>query len=647
MVRTILQSLNVYEKASHRRSTLLWLAFFMLFLVALPSLCYALNESYLSELIDKAEQRELHRERNWHVILHYKPVWGGVESLIDDPEFFLADEGKEDPKAELAATLEAFFLTGIEEDEHPRCRFVARYAWLKEELGIDESRLPAPSCKEFEYALNKAQPRSATLIFPTTNNNSPASMFGHTLILIQGPYESDLLSYAVNYAALTRESNGIAFAIKGILGFYPGYFSILPYYEKLKEYSDLKRRDIWEYKLNFTEAETRRMFLHIWELHDIYSDYYFFDENCSYNLLFLLEAGRPSLNLTDPCRPWVIPIDTARIILNSGLVKESHYRPSKATRIRHIASRMTEAEQEITVKVIKGEILPEDLSANHISQDGQIRILDLAAETIEFQYFKKEFTKEEYRKRYLALLHNRSRLGQPDEPAPPIEIPIRPDLGHGSSRLTMGAGYRKKMFFQETSIRPAYHNLLDADQGYLAGSQIDFGNLALRYYPGKGRFELHALDLISIVSISPRDRFFKPVSWKVETGFLQKTFADGNDHLVYDLNPGRGYAYKRFGGLFYGMLEADFQVSGRFRHDYTAGIGGSAGVIKNITQAWKVYLWGKKIYYELGDDHRSLEGNLGQNFRISTNHSLTIELSRHKEFGNYYSEASLSWNYYW
>jgi hypothetical protein len=619
-----------------------------MFLAAAPlTPCHGADETYLFELIARAEKKELDRSRYWHILLHYKPSLKGVTSLIDDPKFFLAPEGKHDPRAELAATLEAFFRPAAQGDEHPRCRFVARYDWLQEELGIDAARLPAPACEEFQYALNKVQPQSAILIFPTTHNNSPASMFGHTLINIQGPYTSDLLPYAVNYSAYTAETSGFAFAIKGILGFYRGYYSILPYYEKLKEYSDLKRRDVWEYDLNLTAEETERMFLHIWELREVYSDYYFFDENCSYNILYLLEAARPSVQLTDRSRPWVIPIDTVRMIRESGLVEASRYRPSKSTRIRHIASQMNDAEQLLAVKVIAGDQPPESVASEEISHDGQIRILDLAAETIEFQYFKEEFTQDEYRRRYLGLLNSRSRLGRPEDVVPDIPAPVRPDWGHGSNRLRAGTGFRKKEFFQQIGIRPAYHNLLDADQGYLAGSQIDFGNVLVRYYPDEGKSELHALDLISIVSISPRDRFMKPKSWKVDTGFIQKTFRDANDHLVYRLNPGRGFAYTIMDGLLYSFLESDLQVGGRFRHDYALGLGGSAGFLKNITDFWKVLVAGRIIYYELGDDHRALEGTLGQSFRISANNAVTLELSRNKDFGNYYSEAVLSWNYFW
>jgi hypothetical protein len=73
----------------------------------------------------------------------------------------------------------------------------------------------------------------------------------------------------------------------------------MPYYLKVREYSDLENRDIWEYELNLTPEEIDRLLMHAWELGPIHFDYYFFDENCAYHLLGLLEAARPDLTLTE------------------------------------------------------------------------------------------------------------------------------------------------------------------------------------------------------------------------------------------------------------------------------------------------------------------------------------------------------------
>ncbi|HXV19624.1 MAG TPA: DUF4105 domain-containing protein, partial [Desulfuromonadales bacterium] len=390
-----------------------------------------------------------------------------------------------------------------------------------------------------------------------------------------------------------------------------------------------------------------RMFRHIWELRDIYSDYFFFDENCSYNLLFLLEAARPTLELTARCRPWVIPIDTVRLVRESGLVAETRYRPSKATRISHLAGRMDKEEKRLAKQILAGEVEPNELPTTETSMAGRIRILDLAAETVEFRYFRHEMDKEEYRRRYLSLLQVRSRLGLAEPADTDIPVPGRPDRGHGSNRFGLAAGWREDAFFLEARIRPAYHHLMDADAGYLAGSQIDFANLALRWYPERHQLKLHALDLINIVSLSPRHPFFKPVSWKVETGFFRRSFDDGNEHLAYRLNPGGGFAWGSGEQLAYVLFETDAQLGGRFRDGFALGFGGSAGLARNMTERWKGHLRGRQIHYLLGDPHRGEEVGLEQTFTINPSHGLALDLVWRHELGVETTEGKVGWNWYW
>jgi len=213
--------------------------------------------SYINSLINEADSKKLYNERYWHVMLHYKGNCFGTKSLIDDPRFFLAEKGKYDPKAELHATIRAFFEPEREGQKHPVCRFIARYHWLKEQLSIDSGRLPVPVCEEFNRIIENVRPETANIIFPTSHINSPASMFGHTFLTVDTANRNKLLSYAVNYSALTRETFGPLYAFKGVFGFYKGYFSIQPYYEKIREYNDYNQRDIWEYRLNLTRKKLR------------------------------------------------------------------------------------------------------------------------------------------------------------------------------------------------------------------------------------------------------------------------------------------------------------------------------------------------------------------------------------------------------
>ena len=91
----------------------------------------------------------------------------------------------------------------------------------------------------------------------------------------------------------------------------------------------LENRDLWEYRLNLTQVETERMVEHVWELKQIQFDYFFFDENCSYRLLELLQVARPSLRLTEQFPLTAIPTDTVKAVKEAGLVEKIDYRPSR------------------------------------------------------------------------------------------------------------------------------------------------------------------------------------------------------------------------------------------------------------------------------------------------------------------------------
>lgn len=611
----------------------------------------AIPDPYQQELVDKAKEQNISRDPYWDTLVHYKRSGAGKKSLIDDPKFFLAPTGKIDPEAELAATLRAFFQEAREKEEHPRCRFIARYDWLKERLQIDETKLPPASCAKLDEALSNIKYTSAVLVFPAAHGNGPASMFGHTLIRIDSGFKNDLLSHAVNYAASAEDSNGFVYAFKGIFGYYKGQYSILPYYEKVREYNGIEHRDIWEYSLNLNEDEIRRMVLHIWELKDIYSDYYFVDENCSFDLLFLLEAARPSVRLTDVFweggKFWVIPVDTIRVVQESGMIRDIRYRPSQATRIRFIASELKPADQKLALEVIDKKILPQDVAERGATPESRKKILDLSAELLQYRYSSRKLAKEEYLKQFLPVLKARSELGTSPADATEIKPPVSPEKGHLPGKVSAAAGYAAQSPFTEIAWRMVYHDLLDADEGYVEGAAISFFDLRTRYYFKEQSVRLQSAHFIDITSLAPRDRFFKPVSWKMLTGFDREFMPHGGESLVYRINPGSGLAWKAGShGLAYVLLESDLTLGSTFKNNYSLGVGPSAGILATVTDFWKIHVAAQRMFYELGERHQSSQISFEQNVSVATNNSLRLSVSEKKNFEQHQSEVKLTWSLY-
>lgn len=567
----------------------------------------------------RADELALHRETPWLTLLHVADAIGGQRSRVDDVRFFLAPDGKGDPAAELRADLLAFFAAVVPGTAHAAERFPGRLEWLAERLGLDRERLPMPRCAELEGALTTLAARQITLVFPAAYMGTPASLFGHTLITVQGAGSSALLSKAINYAAVTTETNGVLFAFKGIFGLYPGYYSMLPYYQKVQEYADLDQRDLWEYRLALDAGEIRRLLLHVWELRGIASRYFFFDENCSYNLLFLLDAARPGQRLSARTGGWVIPLDTVRLVADAGLVASVTCRPSRATRVRALAAALPGRLQEAAVGLARGTQAPATVAGEPPAQ--QAAVLDLAGEYLQALRGRQEVAQAAYQPRLHAILAARSALT-----APPVTIPedhARPDAGHRSGRLSLGGGVLAGQAFAELGVRPAYHELLDRADGYLPGAQVVFAEATLRWYSGDG-VELERFEAIRLRSYAARDRFFQPIAWGFGTGFAREHAADGSDRAYGFLDGGAGGAW-RLGadGLGYALLAADVRL-GEFDHSHAIGAGPEIGAVLPITSRWRLHPHGRWIGYGLGDIGTAWEVGIDSRLDLAANAGLTL-----------------------
>ena len=483
----------------------------------------AADERYLDDLLARAETLHLAAEPQWRALLHYQRVHlgNGVKSAAQGGDFFRAPDGAANPQAELAATLRDFFdpHATLRDGEHPQCRFRARYTWLKGVLRFDPQRLPEQPCPRFDEWRGALKPAGMTLIFPEAYMNNPASMFGHTLLRVDmrppgehhdllearsdpsgsgpaeptptaGPKSDSLLAYAINFAADTGADGGVVFAWKGILGYYRGFFSIRPYYEMVQVYGDWENRDIWEYELNLSLPEIDMALMHLWELRGVAFDYYFFDQNCSYQLLSLLDVARPDLDLMERVdRPWVIPVDTVRVVVAEvGVVGAVRFRPSAATELRHRAAELSPRQRRLAKQIADGTIGPRAADLDGLSAAERAAVLGVAYDALRYAYLSKDVGRAESEGRSRAILIARSEVDMTGPVGSPVPTPaVRPDDGHRTARLALGNGWHNGRYYLELRARPAFHSLLDPAGGYTAGAQIDFLEVAGTYLPGVGR----------------------------------------------------------------------------------------------------------------------------------------------------------------
>ncbi len=626
------------------------------------------DPAYLDELIASARERDLARSREWSILLHYERnqiplvplALPGVTSVADSPEFFLAQDGKTDPQAELEATLAAFFQPGdvtLRLGDHPQCAYPARRAFLDRELGFDRARLPWRDCPHLDAWREGLGAVGVTLIFAEAFMNNPSSMFGHTLVRLDqlppGEEERrrDLLAYAVNFAGQTGANPGALYVVRGVAGGYPGFFSLVPYYDKINQYNQWESRDLWEYGLDFSPEEVDRLLMHLWELREVAFQYFFFSENCSYQLLGLLEAARPSLELTARIGPWVIPVDTVRSIVDqAGVAREVHWRPSAVTRIRQLAESLSSEQRSLARAISEGEAKPDDPRLTALDDETRAAVLALAHDRLAYEGEKGNV---EERRRALAILRARAQVpvkGDPgDEPTRPA---VSPDRGHGSARLRIEGGWHDEREYVELRLRPAFHDLLDPQGGFLEGAQIDFLDVAVRFFPDESELKLHEATLIDIVSLAPRDELFDPVSWKFRTGLTTKRMPSVGDDLrdgkLWRSAGGAGVSVRPWGGaLAYLFLDATFDVSGKLDDDWALGAGTSAGLLfGNENDRWRGHLFARATRYFAGDTRTALELGLEQRIRVGRSQALGFRVTGQRDFHETWFDAGLFWNFY-
>ncbi len=616
-----------------------WTAIVLLWLMQSNAFAAA-DSAYLAELKNQARQMKLAARPEWLKLGHYLPniIAPGYKGLMDSKNFYLALDGKTNPQSELDATLASFFSEIQEKNntQNPQCAFIARYTWLDAQLKFDKARLPHSVCKRFNQWRNTLNPSGLTLIFSSAYLNSPSSMFGHTLLRIDAKDQDEhtrLLAFAVNFAANTDERNGLAFAINGLFGGYRGTFSVLPYYAKVREYSDFENRDMWEYQLNFTSEEVNRVLLHLWELDTNYFDYYFFDENCSYHLLGLLQVARPGFDFTRNFRWGAIPSDTVREITSyPGLVSRVIYRPSNATLLHYQLDLMNVAERNLVLALTRREISVADSQLQTLPLSKQAMVLETSLDYL--GYLQITGHSDVGKPEVLAweLRGARSRL---DIIAPPVdthEPKVKPNEGHPSSRITIGAGNDVGQNFQEIQYRPAYHDLMDREEGYVRGAEIEFFNVALRHFDSTAT-RVESFTPVNIVSLAPRDEFFNSLSWKVSGGWQRVAAVNGAEPLVRVLDGGVGGAWNnnQKSALSYIFLDVSARNSDALSKGYALGIGSSVGSYIDINEMWRVHPYLKAMNYFAGQQDITPTLGMQQRVSLSRDMALRVDISRYRE----------------
>ena len=589
---------NIIKAPNHKIFIIFWLVLFFnsIFISSVnaepqPSINIAIK--------NKIETKKLYNHPHWKKLLHYRKG----ESEIDDGQFFLAKNGKKDLKAELFASVTNLINDKSDNAKSMLCYYPSRSLWIIEQFPELEPFIKKPKCEALKEELEALNAKRVTLVLASAHINSPASAFGHTFLRIDASEDTTLASYSVNYAAQTTEANGLVYAYQGVFGGYKGLYSIVPYSKQLETYSDLEQRDIWEYPLNLNEEEIKRLVYHILEIRHFYADYYFASENCSYNLLWILEVAREKANLINQFSTTAIPIDTLRAVIKENMVNNEVYRPSKRKKILAIS------------KVIKNPKALRFAKSNNydftllegISSKEKANAIELATHLLQINYTKNKIQKKQYLSSFLKLLRKRSKLGR--IPKLKISPPVPPHAGHKSNKLSFSVGRDGSLGLR---FKAAYHDIYDLESGFISGSYINFLDTSVKYH--KDQLILDEINLIDIRSYSNQDRVFKPISWQVGLG--GKRLFDNK--LNAFLHAGAGLTLGNDTLFSYATLTPSLY----FAKDNKQSISANIGIIGSPVNKLKVGLLAKKEWFKSSMKQTELESFI--TYGVSKNTSINL-----------------------
>jgi hypothetical protein len=467
--------------------------------------------------------------QKWLRLLHYKKnLFSGYTSEADGKEFFLHPEGKTDPLKELIRTIELFSSATEVKDGDPVCKFPLRYKWLNSELGL-KWKVDLTQCKTYVSFFSKLAARRASIIFSSYFLSNPNSAFGHTFLRLSrfdDANETEMLDYGINYSAEATGANPFSYAINGLFGGYKGKFTAIPYYYKVREYSNSEFRDLWSYNLKMDLGQIHQMVDHVWELGHTYFDYFYFKENCSYHLLSVIEVVMPEKNLTDTYSWFSIPADTIRLLRQEGLIDEGKMRESTYSKLIRLSEGLNHAELKKAKFISK---TPQDTNViiSGVSDKKAAKILDVSLEA--FDYFNAnkilgDDLKTKEIKNNILFARAKNPIITADDAV--ITNPDdSPALSHSPTRAELSGGYESHNGrFTRLEFRASHHDLLDPPKGSLKDAQLEIGKISFRhkeYEYAKQSLQVEKLTLLNIKNLPGQNFWSSPRAWEIEVGARQ------------------------------------------------------------------------------------------------------------------------------
>ena len=252
-------------------------------------------------------------------------------------------------------------------------------------------------------------------------------------------------------------------------------------------------------------------------------------------------------------------------------------------------------------------------------------MLETAERLVAFEASTGNSTEAVTQRKRMALLSARAALpaGETLTVPPPVHAPT---VGHRTARTDLMLGRRNGQSLIELSLRPAYHELLDPEDGFQRGAAIQFGKLVLGR-SARGAVQLERLTPIEIASLSPREPLLSARSWRVDMGVQRSAHAGANGRrpLGLSVHGGPGAAWEWGPGahtLAYAFLDNQISWDRSLpAHPWALGTGRAVGLLSDVSADLRVQAeaWGRGY---LQSQPMEAGAQLGARWRLNSDWNL-------------------------
>jgi hypothetical protein len=577
--------------------------------------------------IKKSSLEILSKEPSWVALLGGKAKTNKSKQHYarteDGKDFYLQDNPSHDwLEKEMELSLQK--ILHHESRDLFLCNYPGRSFWLINKFDLPTEEINFNHCTEMLEWSNQFLDNEFNLAFASSDSSSPASIFGHTFLALHKENGSYLNGYAVNYAAnFGHQQNSIAYLAYGVAGGYPGIITVTPLHKKIKEYTYENQRDIFLFKLSLDSKQKKQVIFTLWERKSARFDYFFIDENCSYNILKIIQIVEPNIKAYSNLFNQVIPFETVKSVSNANLISSTSVIYASEKKVRALAKNYSETDQRLL----------KDLVTQKINYEYWVKTTDKLNEYFALRYVNWSIQKDTIDRKYgrklrtkLLQANLKKEQDNPNRNFDSIQS-YNPDpllKAHPPNRASLLVNKSNKFNHSlDFNLRWAYHDLLDPVSPSLKNASVEAFSGTFRL--DDNNLKLEEFDFISIKSLPNYSLLFPEKSKNFRLS-IERTDLTKNK-LGLSSTWGRGLSiHANQDDIIYALANLEMTISSNVNNEFAIGYSGELGLNKNLNEKYRLLLTLKNQWFP-DEKYNSKTLYLGINYYLSPVVNIGFELN--------------------